>query len=127
MTGQIASISEKSSLDYIWIALSILFRATGSALAKQAGLFSAGRELVMIAANPWYLAELVAFALQACCWIMALRRFSLSFAYPFISLVFAVNLIVAHMIFRESVRANQVLGILIIIGGVILAARGAKP
>jgi drug/metabolite transporter (DMT)-like permease len=106
-----------------WIGLSVVFLASASIFAKQAGLTSAGHGLLSIVLNVWYAGEMAALLLQACCWIMVLRRFSLAFAYPFTSAVFALNLISSRLIFRESVSANNVVGIVLIGMGVALSSR----
>ncbi len=126
ITNWVERVIGRPSLGHVWVFLSVLLRATASVCAKQAAIASSGRPLVTIATNPWYHAQLAVLALQAFCWIMALRRFPLSVAYPFMSLVFALNLVTARVIFREPVHVNQGLGILIIITGVLLIARGAQ-
>ena len=115
----------KSKPSFLWIILSILCLATASAFAKQAGIATAGKGLLLIILNPWYIAELVILFLQACCWIMVLRRLSLSFAYPLMSFVFGINLLTAWLIFREAVHLNHVVGIVFIIGGVSILSKTA--
>ena len=110
---------------FLWIFLSILCLTIGSAFAKQAGITTAGKGILLIILNPWYIAELVMLFFQACCWIFVLRRLSLSFAYPFMSLVFGMNLLTAWLIFSEAVHLNHVVGIMFIIGGVSILSKTA--
>ena len=105
--------------------MSILCLAIASAFAKQAGIVTAGKGLLSIIVNPWYIGELVMLFLQACCWIMVLRRLSLSFAYPFMSLVYGMNLLTAWLIFKEAVHLNNIIGIIFIIGGVSILSKTA--
>ena len=92
---------------------------------KKAGLTTSNSDILAIVINPWYIAELSALFLQACSWVMALRCFPLSFAYPFMSLVFGLNLLSAWLLFGESLRLNHILGMLIIIAGVLEISRSA--
>ena len=115
----------KSKTSFLWIFLSILCFAAASAFAKQAGIATAGKGLLSIILNPWYMAELIMLFLQACCWIMVLRRLSLSFAYPFMSLVYGMNLLTAWLIFKEAVHLNNIIGIIFIIGGVSILSKTA--
>jgi drug/metabolite transporter (DMT)-like permease len=108
---------------YGWIALCVLLRSGASACAKQAGVVSAGKAPLAMVANPWYAAEIGFLVVQALCWVMALRRFPLSFAYPFMSLVIGVNLAWAWLFFGEPVRVGHGAAILVIILGVALVAR----
>jgi undecaprenyl phosphate-alpha-L-ara4N flippase subunit ArnE len=107
------------------IALTILLRSLAAACAKQAALSSAGHGLFAMIANGWLVAEVAALGLQAITWAFVLRRHALSVAYPFISLVFAVNVAMAHFIFHETIRPQHLLGITIILIGVAIVAAPA--
>jgi drug/metabolite transporter (DMT)-like permease len=111
---------------YLWLAATVICLSSASVFAKQAGLASKGHELVAIIFNGWYVAEVFALFLQACCWVMVLRKASLSFAYPFTSVVYALNLLSSWLIFKEEIRLNHVLGILLIAGGVAISARSVN-
>ena len=119
-----ASLAESAhARGYLFILLAVLFRASASVCAKHAGLLTAGKALHSILTVPWYYGQLTALTLQAICWILALRRLPLNIAYPFTSLVFALNLLAARYIFKETVHLNQLLGIVVIVIGVCVVAR----
>jgi undecaprenyl phosphate-alpha-L-ara4N flippase subunit ArnE len=61
--------------------------------------------------------------LQALCWTMALRRIPLTAAYPFMSLVLALNLAAARLIFAERVATAHVCGVVLVIAGVWVLSR----
>ncbi len=103
-----------------------MFRSGAAICAKQAGLTSVGQGILGIFFNLWYLAELVALFAQSMCWLMVLRRTPLNLAYPFMSLVFALNLVGAWALFGERVEGHHVAGILLIMAGVVLVARAAE-
>jgi len=107
---------------YGWVVLSLILRSGASACAKQAGLVSAGKAPFAMIANPWYAAEIAFLVVQAVCWVMALRRLPLSVAYPFMSLVLGVNLVLAWRLFGEPVSLLQVAGVLLCMSGVALIA-----
>ena len=95
----------------IWIVASMLAQTAASVFAKKAALDHSGQGLTALIWNEWNALQLVALASQACCWIMTLRKFSLSFAYPLTSLAIGLNLFCAWMIFDESVAGHHLVGV----------------
>ncbi|MGH7495042.1 MAG: EamA family transporter [bacterium] len=112
--------------DFIWIVASVLAQAAANVFAKKAALDHSGQGLMALLWNEWNALQLVALIGQACCWIMALRKFSLSFAYPLTSLVLGLNLLFAWLIFDESVERHHLLGVGMIMTGVILIGSRGK-
>ncbi|RJO68579.1 MAG: hypothetical protein C4523_07485 [Myxococcales bacterium] len=106
-----------------WILLSILLQSVATACAKQAALTSLGGDWSAFVANPWFAGMLAALIAQTGTWIMALRRLPLSFAYPFMSLTFGLNLLSAWLIFNETIHYAHIAGILLIMTGVGRIAR----
>lgn len=102
----------------LWITLAIVFRSLASILAKKTALQDADFPRMLL--SPWYLGALVSLFLQSVWWILTLRRMPLNVAYPFLSLVFVINLTTAATVFGETVHPNQIGGILLIVGGVFL-------
>jgi drug/metabolite transporter (DMT)-like permease len=88
--------------------------------SKKAALVGKGAGLMASLITPWYVGALLCLGLQACVWIMALRYYPLSFAYPFTSLLRGLNLFGAWFIFHEQIHAHEILGILIIMSGIVL-------
>jgi drug/metabolite transporter (DMT)-like permease len=113
----------QSPFTFLSVGAAILLQSSAMCFAKQAGLVSSGKGVAALVINPWYLAEIAALGFQALCWIMALRKLPLSFAYPFMSLVFVVNLLFAGLIFREEVHMYNGVGIMFIVCGVTLIAQ----
>lgn len=120
------SITCTRKIGFIWIFLSVLSQAAAAIFAKKAALVSYGGGWAAIVLNGWYMLELMALFCQACCWIMALRNFPLSFAYPFMSLVIGLNLLSAWLFFGEAIAKNHVIGICFVIIGVILIKNKAE-
>ena len=57
-------------------------------------------------------------------WVMCLARLELSYAYPFMSLAFALVLLLSAVFFREQITTSKLLGILLIIAGITVGTRG---
>lgn len=110
------------SRGWLFVAGAILFRSLAAVGAKAAAV--TGATIILSLINPWYGAALCFFFFQALCWTTALRRLPLTVAYPFMSLVFALNLAAAHYIFGERVAFGHVAGVGLIILGVSLINRG---
>jgi drug/metabolite transporter (DMT)-like permease len=108
------------------ILLTIVLRSMAAACAKEAALTSVGHGLLAMVVNVWFLAEIFALFLQAIAWAFVLRRHALSLAYPFISLVFAVNMATAWLLFGETIRFQHILGIAVILVGVVIVSTSVK-
>lgn len=118
------SRTSPSRLRWALLVGSVLLQSVASAFSKQAGLSSAQADsLVWVVINPWYGASLVAMGLQAVFWVLTLRAFRLSVAYPLTSVVFVLHVFWAWMIFDEAIGAGNVLGLCLIVAGVALVGR----
>ncbi len=123
---------ENSWVVYLLIALTILFTLSGQLLIK-----SATRELGQIPTRPeellpfalsayryWkVLAGLAAGVLASFCWLGAVSRSDISFAYPFMGLAIVLVLVLSPLLFGEVVPWHRWLGVLIVCLGIWIAAR----
>ncbi len=106
---------------FFWlILLAVVFRSLAAIFAKNAALTSTGQGLTGLLFNIWLLAELVVLGCQAVTWSVVLRHFSLPFAYPFMSLVFVVNLFSARFLFQETVTIQHMVGVAVIMAGIVV-------
>jgi multidrug transporter EmrE-like cation transporter len=105
--------------NYLYIFGSILFTVYGQLVTKWQMQF-----LFDLILNPWIISSLGAAFLAFLCWIVAMSKFELSYAYPFTSLAFVVVLILSGVLLRESITFHKLLGTALIIGGIIIASRG---
>ena len=117
---------KSSPFAYGWIAASMLLQSAAMACARQAGLDTTESAFFGILANPWFAGQWACLVAQALCWIMALRQFPLSAAYPMMSLVFAGNLFFARYAFGETLRWNHLAGVALIIAGTAYIATEAE-
>jgi multidrug transporter EmrE-like cation transporter len=113
-------MEQRSISSFIWILFSIFFLSSAAMLSKKAALVGKGAGLMASLLTPWYMGALVCLGLQACVWIMALRYFPVSFAYPFTSLHKGLILFGAWFLFHEQVHTHEILGVLVIMSGIIV-------
>jgi multidrug transporter EmrE-like cation transporter len=74
--------------------------------------------------NPWIISAMAAGFGALLCWLAAMTKFDLSYAYPFMSLAFVLVLILSAVLFHEAVTAPKVLGVALIMAGIVVASRG---
>jgi drug/metabolite transporter (DMT)-like permease len=75
-----------------------------------------------VAATPQVVAGLCLYGASAVLWVYVLSRADLSFAYPFLSLAYALVTAAATVIFKERFTARQWLGLGFVVAGVMLVA-----
>lgn len=68
---------------------------------------------------------LACYGISVVVWIMALSRVPVSVAYPMLSIGYIVNAFAAYWLFDESLNAQKLIGIGVIVVGVYLVARSA--
>jgi drug/metabolite transporter (DMT)-like permease len=121
-----------TSLDYLYIAGTILFTVYGQIVLKwqmnRVGpLPEVGAEkaaaLLRLLLNPWILSCVAAGALAMLSWMAALTRFQLTYAYPFVSLTFALVLVLGAAFFGEAITPGKAVGVALIILGVVVGSR----
>jgi len=105
----------------VWyIVVAILAQSTSLLLAKNASIGATGINRYL---SIWYLGSLTALGVQAIVWQQALKRYPLSFAYPFMSAVFLIIPVVSVVVFDESLSAGQVVGAVLIAAGTVQLTR----
>lgn len=123
----------RAGADYLYIAGTILFTVYGQLIVKwqvsQAGSLPTGLAkkipfLLRLATNPWIISSLSAAFLAFLCWMAAMTKFQLSYAYPFMSAAFMLVLILSAIFFNESLTSWKVIGTILIIIGITIASRG---
>ena len=74
--------------------------------------------------NPWILIALFAAFLAAVSWMVAMTKFDLSHAYPFMSLSFLLVLVMSNIFFSETVTSYKVIGLIFVVLGIIIGSQG---
>jgi len=76
-----------------------------------------------LASSPYILAGVGCYVVSLVVWILGLSRVPVSIAYPMLSVGYIVNAIAAWLLFGESITAQKMVGIGMIVIGVVLVAR----
>jgi multidrug transporter EmrE-like cation transporter len=119
-------------MGYLYILGTIFFTVYGQIVLKwrvgQAGVMP--DELVAklgyvfrMLADPWVIGGLFGAFLAFICWMGAVSKFDLSYAYPFTSLSFLLVLIFSAILFREPITVSKIISLGLIISGLILGSR----
>lgn len=77
-----------------------------------------------LATNPLVVSVYVAVAAAGVLWIFAMTRLDLSRAYPFVSLAFALVVVLSAVFFDEPLSAPKLIGVALIMIGVAVGAQG---
>jgi drug/metabolite transporter (DMT)-like permease len=80
--------------------------------------------LVTMIWDPWVLSTIVAGFFAFLCWMAAMTKFELSYAYPFMSLSFLLVLILSAILFHEPLTVSKVVGVGLVVAGIIIGSRG---
>jgi drug/metabolite transporter (DMT)-like permease len=78
--------------------------------------------LTAMFADPWVLSGLGAAVVAGTCWMLAIERLQLGFAYPFMALSFVLVPVGSTLLFGEPLPKVQMLALALIIAGVTLSA-----
>ncbi len=126
-------MSNKSQMGYVYIFFSIIFTVYSQVMIKWSlSRMGAGPEvfpdkfifLFKAIFNPFVFSGFVAAFMGGLCWMAALTKFDISYAYPFMSLAFVLVTICSYFLLNESLSAYKLTGLLLIIAGIIVAAKG---
>ncbi len=79
--------------------------------------------VVKLFLDPWVISTLVAALAAAIAWALALTRFELSHAYPFMSLSFVLVLLFGALFLSETLTAAKSIGVVLIVAGLVIGSR----
>lgn len=108
---------------FSFIALAVVFKSLGAISGKCAAITLPEVTIISIITNIFYIFTLVCLFIQAIVWQQALMHYPLSFAYPFISIVNFIVLIVSAILFHEGITPMNVVGMAIISVGITVLSR----
>ncbi|MCC6558266.1 MAG: EamA family transporter [Polyangiaceae bacterium] len=114
-------------MSYVLLAVAIALNVAGQLLLKRAAMAGAGAGVSPLKAfmSPYLCAGVASLGASMLLWVQVLRKVPLTLAHPITGLVFVVVPVASHFLWGEELPATRIVGILIIIFGVILVARGA--
>ncbi|MDA8442088.1 MAG: hypothetical protein M0Z55_06895, partial [Peptococcaceae bacterium] len=108
---------------YLLLLFNIILLVTGQTLWK-IGLQLVGglnsKTVVQVLLSPYIWAGLVLYVIATVIWLLILSRLSLSIAYPLQSYAYVLGVLVAWLIFKESIPFTRWIGVCVVILGVYL-------
>jgi multidrug transporter EmrE-like cation transporter len=126
-------LSASRASDHLYILSTILFTvysqlvlrwqvgAAGQAPADTVGKVSFIASLLM---NPWVITGILATFLAGVSWMLAMTRFEIGYAYPFVSLNYVIILAASVLYFQESLSASKIVGTVLVVAGIVVISRG---
>lgn len=108
---------------FILIILSALFQSIAGVCSKYAAIASSSSPFLFVVFNKFYIVMIISLVLQAVVWSLALKKHSLVYAYPFMSLSYIFTYIFANIFFKETITLPMMIGMLFILMGLILLRR----
>ncbi len=118
---------------FVNVAATVILTVYGQLVFKwrvdDAGSFPSGggervEYVVRLFLDPWVISVFVSALVASVTWALALTRFELSFAYPFMALSFVLVLVFGAAFLSETVNAAKVVGVALIVLGLVIASRG---
>jgi drug/metabolite transporter (DMT)-like permease len=115
----------------VWLLLISVCSATIGQIFFKKGVFVTGEitlkesvigDLFRLVLNPFVFSGLVFYVISTILWLVALSKTSLSFVYPFASLVFVLVMLSARFVFLEPVPLLRYMGIAMICLGFLLSS-----
>lgn len=121
-------------IGYLYIAGCVVFTVYGQLMLKWRmnmqpalpdGLMHKAIYLIkLILLDPFVLSGFVAAFVASLFWMAAMTRFSISFAYPFMSTAFVLVMFGSALFFSEALTPMKLLGTFIIVIGLVVLSRG---
>lgn len=117
---------------HLYIFLTVVFTVYGQLILKHriagAGELPQGLAaklcfLLTLFLDPWILSGFFSAFLAALCWMAAMTRFELSYAYPFMSLSFLLVLAFSVLFLEEPLTAWKLGGTVLVILGLVALTR----
>ncbi|HLS08442.1 EamA family transporter [Lentibacillus sp.] len=119
-------------MGYLYIIGTIIFTVYGQLVLKwqvdQAGslpgaLWEKLVFLLQLLLNPWIISGFLSAFLAALCWMAAMTKFNISFAYPFMSLSFVLVFLLSAVLFGDPVTIHKVVGLALVVAGLVVTSQ----
>lgn len=120
-------------MNYIYILLTILFTVYGQLILKwRIAKYGALPEqlvakfwfIIKLFIDPFILSGFISAFAASICWMAAMTKFEISYAYPFMSFSFLLVVLLSVFLFGETLTLNKVIGLLFIITGIVVTYKG---
>jgi len=116
--------------DHVYILASIAFTVYSQLIMRwqvsaagdlPSDFLGKARFVGILLVNPWVLSGIFSTLLAGVSWMLAMTRFEVSYAYPFVGLSFILVMVLSGLIFGESIGAYKIVGTILVVAGVIVA------
>lgn len=122
-------------MDHIYILGTIVFTVYGQLILKwrigHYGILPIDIKekvlfLCQILIDPFVISGLLSAFIASLFWMMAMTKFELSYAYPFMGLTYVIVFGLAVFLFGESFTVYKSIGIALIMAGIVVISRTAQ-
>lgn len=119
-------------MGYLYIFLTIAFTVYGQLVLKwrmnmkgqmPEALSDKFQFMLHAYLDPWIISGFVIAFMASITWSMAMTKFQLSQAYPFMSLSFVLVFILSALLFNEQMTSHKIIGSALIVLGIFVIAR----
>lgn len=126
-------MTKHSLIDHGFILTSVAFTVysqlimrwqVGSAGELPPGFTDKIEYVVNLLVNPWVFSGIIATFLAGVAWMLAMTRFEISYAYPFVGLNFVLIILLSALLFGEGLSIYKLIGTSLIVAGVAVVAAG---
>lgn len=73
--------------------------------------------------NPWIIISIFATLMAGVSWMLAMTKFEISYAYPWIGLNFVFMLFLGSVFFGESISSLKIIGTFLVVLGIFVIAK----
>lgn len=77
--------------------------------------------LTTLLIDPWVISAIFITFVGGISWMVAMTKVELSYAYPFIGLVFVLMLVASSILFHETFTLAKVIGVLLVALGIFVS------
>ena len=109
---------------YVYLFGTIGFMAVGQVLFKFLAMRGGGVSKMLL--SPAFVGTSAIYAAAAIMWILALREFPLTVAYPAQSLAIVAVVLAGSVFFHETLTPLHLLGVGAIVGGLVMIGLGHR-
>ena len=119
-------------LNHMYIFMTVVFTVYGQMVLKwqvsrygtlPSSFMPALIFILKLFANAWVLSCFLSAFLASLCWMAAMTKFEISYAYPFMSLSFIVVMVLSIFLLSEPLSWSKALGTIIVICGLVVLSR----
>lgn len=119
-------------MGYVYILGTIVFTVYGQIMLKwridqydnlPPDLFDKMLFLFKLLLDPLILSGLASAFIASLFWMAAMTKFDISYAYPFMSLSFALVFVLSIFLFGEPVTSQKIIGLVLIAAGIIVTSQ----